>query len=126
MHFLTSYTPLDFQASRCTATNDPNSRSFHFLILMGAFELSFDTREGLTAQLYLIFMTVNLSPTSSRTAHTRPFTLLARPAQHTTVRLRLPMGSKSSWLLALRRVGLEIEFELTLVLVSREDGLKER
>jgi hypothetical protein len=51
MHFLTSYTPLDFQARRNTATCDPNNRSIHLMILMGVIELSFDTREGLTAQL---------------------------------------------------------------------------
>jgi hypothetical protein len=51
MHFLTSYTPLDFQARRNTATCDPNNWSIHFMILMGVIELSFDTREGLTAQL---------------------------------------------------------------------------
>ena len=51
MHFLTSYTPLDFQSRRNTATCDPNNRSIHFMILMGVIELSFDTRECLTAQL---------------------------------------------------------------------------
>ena len=50
-HFLTSYTPLGFQARRNTATYDPNNWSIHFMILMGVIELIFDTREGLTAQL---------------------------------------------------------------------------
>jgi hypothetical protein len=52
--------------------------------------------------------------------------LLARPVPHTSVRLRLPIDSESSWLLALKRVGLEIEFELTLVLVNRKNGPTER
>jgi hypothetical protein len=51
MYFLTSHTPLDFQSRRNTATCDPNNRSIHFRILMGVIELSFDTREGLIAQL---------------------------------------------------------------------------
>jgi hypothetical protein len=51
MHFPTSYTPLDFQARRNTATCDPNKRSINFMILMGVIKLSFDTREGLTAHL---------------------------------------------------------------------------
>jgi hypothetical protein len=51
VHFLTSYTPLDFQARRNTATCDPNNWSINFMILMGVIELSFDTREGLTAQI---------------------------------------------------------------------------
>jgi hypothetical protein len=49
MHFLTSYTPLDFQARRSIAICDPSTQCFHFLILMGAIKLSIDTLEGLTA-----------------------------------------------------------------------------